>query len=45
VVYQSCIESLNSSVSSDAPVGRGASLVTRCCGKVPSTSEGMSSTV
>ena len=36
------IASSNSALSSSGPAGRGASLVTRCCGSVPCTSVGMS---
>ena len=43
--YHSFIESRNSCARSSALAGRGESLVTRCCGRVPSTRAGMSASV
>jgi hypothetical protein len=40
--YHATIEPSNSSASSSGPAGRGDSFVTRCCGSVPSTSDGIS---
>ena len=40
--YQATSESSNSLLRSSGLAGRGDSLVTRCCGSVPSTSAGMS---
>ena len=42
VGHQATIASSNSAASCSGPAGRGARLVTRCCGSVPSTSAGMS---
>src|SRR5271155_5662967 len=41
-VYHMTIEFLKIPASCSASAGRGESLVTRCCGNVPSTSAGMS---
>ena len=45
IVYQYCIASLKRDASSFSPAGRGDSFVTRCCGRVPSTSLGMSASL
>ena len=42
VPYQATIASLKIWAKSSGPKGRGESLVTRCCGSVPSTSAGIS---
>src|SRR5262249_35544872 len=41
--YQMTMDSSNIRPRSSGPAERGESLVTRCCGSVPSTSAGMSS--
>ena len=43
--YQMFIDSRNSVVSAASSAGRGESLVTRCCGRVPATRAGMSASV
>jgi hypothetical protein len=43
--YHTLIESLNNNARSSANAGLGESLVTRCCGKVPSTKAGISASV
>src|ERR1700722_2213218 len=45
VLYQAVIASSNNVLNSSGPAGRGESLVTRCCGSVPSTSFGISDDV
>lgn len=44
-IYQYCMASLNRAASSFSPAGRADNFVTRCCGRVPSTSLGMSASL